>query len=88
VLTRNELDPAVHGAVRLVDVEGGEADVVADVALLAGYRQRLARMQDGWRQSLHGRGAGLLTVVVEDGLEGAIRGLVRGGLLVTTGGGR
>lgn len=88
VLTRSELDPAVHGAVRLVDVEGGEADVVADAALLAGYRQRLARLQDGWRQTLHGRGAGLLTVVVEDGLDGAIRGLVRGGLLITTGGGR
>ncbi len=51
VLTRQELDPAAHGAVRLVDVEGGESDVVADQTLIDGYRQRLARLQAGWRQS-------------------------------------
>jgi uncharacterized protein (DUF58 family) len=83
VLGRAELDPGLHGAIRLVDVEGGEADVVADAKLCDGYRERLARLQDSWRQSLHGRGCGLLTVVVEDGFDSAIRVLVRSGLLVT-----
>ncbi len=85
VLTRTELDPTVHGAVRLVDVEGGEADIVADRALLDGYRQRLARLQEGWRQALHGRGAGLVTVVAEDGFDTALRSLVRSGLVLPSG---
>lgn len=85
VLGRDELDPPVRGAVRLVDVEGGEADLIADDRVVAAYRGRLARLQDQWRQTLHGRGAGLLTAVAEDGLDAAVARLVRGGLLGATG---
>ena len=85
VLTRAEFDPALDGAVRLVDVEGGEADLIIDAGVVAGYRQRLARLQDSWQTALRGRGAGLLTVVVEDGLDAALRRLVRGGLLIASG---
>jgi uncharacterized protein (DUF58 family) len=87
VLTRAELDPPAMGAVRLVDVEGGEADLVADTAAVAGYRARLGRLQAAWQSALRGRGAGLLTIAVEDGFESAVRRLVRGGLLLATGGG-
>ncbi len=87
VLTRAELDPGEAGAVRLVDVEGGEADLVVDGAVLSGYRLRLARLQDGWRDALRGRGAGVVTITVEDGLEAAIRALVRSGLLSASTGG-
>jgi uncharacterized protein (DUF58 family) len=84
VLTRRELDPLAAGAVRLVDVEGGEADLVADAAAVAGYKQRLARLQAGWSSALHGRGAGVVTVVAEDGFDVAVRGLLRGGVVVGT----
>lgn len=86
VLTRQEMAPDARGAVRLVDVEGGEADLVADAAAVAGYRERLARLQAAWTAALSGRGAGLCTVAVEDGFDGAVRRLVRGGILVAQGG--
>lgn len=88
VLTRVELDPAELGAVRLVDVEGGEADLIADRRAVAGYRERLARLQAAWQAALGGRGAGLCTVAVEDGLDGAVRRLVRQGILIGTAGDR
>lgn len=82
VLTREELAPAEHGAVRLVDVEGGEADLVADAATVAGYRERLGRLQAAWSAALTGRGPPPCTVAVEDGFDAAVRRLVRGGILV------
>lgn len=85
VLTRAELAPAALGAVRLVDVEGGEADLVADATAVAGYRERLARLQAAWQAALHGRGAGLITVAAEDGVDAAVQRLVRAGLLAATG---
>lgn len=87
VLTRAELDPPEMGAVRLVDIEGGESDLVADAGAVAGYKARLSRLQAGWQSALRGRGAGLITVAVEDGFEAAVRRLVRCGLLLATGGG-
>ena len=77
---------SIKAALERAGVEGGEVDTVVDRSLLEGYRIRLARLHNGWRQGLHGRGAGLLTTVVEDGFEAAIRTLVRGGLLMPAGG--
>jgi uncharacterized protein (DUF58 family) len=86
VLTRRELAPDALGAVRLVDVEGGEADLIADDRAVAAYRERLARLQAGWGAALSGRGAGLCTLAVEDGFEVAVRRLVRHGILLAAGG--
>jgi len=47
LLSPQELDPALEGDLRLVDVETGEGvDVTVDLATLDGYRARLA----AWRQ--------------------------------------
>lgn len=86
VLTKSELAPSPLGAVRLVDVEGGEADLIADQRAIATYRERLARLQAGWATALSGRGAGLCTLAVEDGFDAAVRHLVRHGVLLATGG--
>lgn len=85
VLTRRELAPAPLGAVRLVDVEGGEADLIADEGAVATYRERLNRLQAGWTTALSGRGAGLCTVTVEDGFDNAVRRMVRHSMLIATG---
>lgn len=81
VLTAAEREPAATGAARLEDVEGGAADLVLDDATCAAYRARLARHQAGWQAALAGRGAGLVTCAAEDGLEGALRGLLAAGVL-------
>ncbi|MBI3745918.1 MAG: DUF58 domain-containing protein [Chloroflexi bacterium] len=48
VLSPQELDPALEGDLRLVDVESGEGiDVTVDLATLDGYRARLAAWRDG-----------------------------------------
>jgi len=48
VLSPQELDPALEGDLRLVDVESGEGiDVTVDLATLDGYRARLAAWQEG-----------------------------------------
>lgn len=86
VLTRAELAPSLRGAVRLIDVEGGEADLIADEGARTGYHQRLARLQSGWAAALAGRGPGLCTLVVEDGFSAAVRRLVRHGILLAAGG--
>lgn len=75
-----ELDPQPMGAVRLEDVEGGALDLVHDELACRRYRERFARHQEGWQGALQGRGAGLITCVVEDGLEVAARSLVDAGL--------
>ncbi len=49
LLSPQELDPALEGDLRLVDVESGEGiDVTVDLATLDGYKQRL----EGWRLGL------------------------------------
>jgi hypothetical protein len=70
--------------VRLTDVESGAADLVIDDSAAAGYRERLGRLDAAWRGALHGRGAGVIAVRSEDGLDGAVRALVRGGLALAT----
>lgn len=81
VLTRTERDPQALGPVRLVDVEGGMRDLVHDEALCHAYKERLARHQAGWQAALNGRGAGLIGCHVEDGPEGAVRQLLRHGVV-------
>ncbi len=79
-LLESELDPKPLGAVRLEDVEGGALDLVHDELACRRYRERFTRHQEGWQRALQGRGAGLVTCVVEDGLEAAARSLVGAGL--------
>lgn len=86
VLTRTELAPEPLGAVRLEDVEGGVVDLVHDHTAVAAYRDRLARHQAGWQAALAGRGAGVVTCVVEDGLDAAVDLLLRAGLLAVRAG--
>lgn len=81
VLTRAELAPEPVGAAHLEDVEGPAADLVVDAAACAAYRERLARHQAGWQAALAGRGAGLVTLLAEDGLDAAVRTLMRAGVV-------
>ena len=49
VLSPQELDPALEGDLRLVDVETGDGiDVTIDLATLDGYKARLATWRDGF----------------------------------------
>lgn len=49
VLSPQELDPALEGDLRLVDVETGDGiDVTVDLATLDGYKSRLAEWQAGF----------------------------------------
>jgi uncharacterized protein (DUF58 family) len=81
VLTAAERSPEPLGAARLEDLEGGAGDVLLDVATCDAYRERLARHQAGWQAALSGRGAGLVTCVVEDGFERALATLLQAGVL-------
>lgn len=81
VLTRTEGSPEAVGPVRLEDVEGGAGDVVLDEATCAAYRERLGRHQAGWQSALAGRGAGVVTCVVEDGIDAALTAMLQAGLL-------
>ena len=83
VLSREELIPPADGPGRLEDVEGGFTDLHRDATVIASYRERLARHQAGWASALAGRGAGVVTVAVEDGWRPAIRALLRAGLVTT-----
>jgi uncharacterized protein (DUF58 family) len=85
VLTREELAPRELGAVRLEDVEGGDADVVLDADTISAYRQRLSRHQAQWHAALAGRGSGCVTVCADDGFDAALRALVSAGVLATAG---
>jgi uncharacterized protein (DUF58 family) len=54
VLSPQELDPALEGDLRLVDVESGEGvDITADLATIDGYKARLA----AWQEELAGLSA-------------------------------
>jgi uncharacterized protein (DUF58 family) len=58
VLSPDELDPAMEGDVRLVDVETGDGiDVTVDLATLDDYRARLAAWQEGFADLAARRGA-------------------------------
>jgi uncharacterized protein (DUF58 family) len=58
VLSPEELDPALEGDVRLVDVETGDGlDVTIDLATLDDYRARLAAWQEGLAELAGRRGA-------------------------------
>jgi uncharacterized protein (DUF58 family) len=81
VLSALELEPQPLGAVRLEDVEGGARDLVHDEPTCRAYRERLARHQRGWQEALSGRGAGLITCRVEDGLRAAVDRLIAAGLI-------
>jgi uncharacterized protein (DUF58 family) len=52
VLSPDELDPAIEGDLRLVDVESGDAiDVTVDLATLDAYRTRLAAWKAGFAET-------------------------------------
>jgi uncharacterized protein (DUF58 family) len=81
VLDREERDPEPRGAVRLLDPEGGELDLVLDEEACAAYRTRFARQQDEWRAALSGRGAGLIVLPAEAGSGAAVRQLATAGIV-------
>jgi uncharacterized protein (DUF58 family) len=81
---RREIAPQPLGAVRLVDVEGGERDLIVDDAACAAYRERLARHQSGWDNALAGRGPGLVTCNADDEDGGLIHTLLRAGVVEAT----
>ena len=73
-VTRDELDPAVTGGRRLVDLESHEQlDLVITPAALDRYRERLSRLREGLDHAARGAGAVLLTATVDDGLESICR---------------
>jgi uncharacterized protein (DUF58 family) len=88
VLTRSEIAPTALGPVRLEDVEQASApiDIVHDDEVCASYRSRFARHQSEWQTALAGRGAGLVTCVVEDGFDAAVRALLDARVLEPRGG--
>lgn len=89
VLCRAELEPSPLGAVRLEDLEGGALDLIHDQSTCAAYRERFVRHQAQWQAALAGRGAGLVTCLVEDGFVGALPVLLRAGVIEpSTAGGR
>jgi uncharacterized protein (DUF58 family) len=58
ILSPDELDPALEGDVRLVDVETRDGiDVTLDLATLDDYKERLAAWQDGFADLAGKRGA-------------------------------
>jgi len=58
LLSPEELDPAIEGDVRLVDVETGDGlDVTIDLATLDDYKARLAAWQEGFAELAGRRGA-------------------------------
>jgi uncharacterized protein (DUF58 family) len=58
VLSPEELDPAMEGDVRLVDVETGDGlDVTVDLATIDDYKARLAAWQEGFAELAGKRGA-------------------------------
>ncbi len=86
VLLESERNPNYNGHVRLLDVEGGERNLLLDEQALAEYRSRFARLQAAWQQSLNGRGAGLIHCDAELDLSASIRDLLKAGI-VTPGAG-
>jgi hypothetical protein len=84
ILRREECTPTPLGAVRLIDIEGfggGAADIVHDEATCEKYRQRFMRHQGEWQAALSGRGAGLVTCIVEEGFDAALKRLLDRGLV-------
>jgi len=83
LLTDWEAAPTAIGGRHLVDVETGwELDLMVDEAAVAGYAERMTRMQHGLQMAGRRRMAGLVTATVDSGLRQACRTqLVRNGLL-------
>ncbi len=73
VLSPQELDPAIEGDLRLVDVETGEGvDVTADLATLDAYRDRLATWKDAFAQLAARRAATYVDLSTETPLNDLI----------------
>jgi uncharacterized protein (DUF58 family) len=84
VLSAEEIDPDIHGDLRLIDCEDGDvAEVTVSAALVARYKQTLAAFIESARQFCTRRGMVYLlarnTVPVEELVSGYLRtrGLVR-----------
>jgi len=66
VLAPEELDPALEGDLRLVDVESGEGvEVTVDLATLDGYKARLAAWRDGFADTAAKRRAAYVPLSTE-----------------------
>ncbi len=81
VLTQSEIQPQYSGGKRLEDVEGGFREIVIDDRMLDRYQQRFSRHQAAWQEALRGRGVGLITCVVEEGFQTALKNLLKAGVV-------
>lgn len=86
VLDPLELDSALRGDFRLLDVETGTGghslDLTADDSLLAAYRRELERFQSGLREFCARRGVDFISVSTATPLTETILTMLRAGLLV------
>lgn len=74
VLTSWEAAPPAEGGRKLVDVEtAAEADLILDRRTVAGYRERLARLQEGLALNCRRAHARFVTLVADKGLHALCR---------------
>lgn len=87
VLSEQELEPALDGALRLTDVETGAVrDLVLDAKVLAEYRGRLERLLEELAGAARAQGAAHALLRAEAGLEsGLAEGLVPAGIFAPRG---
>lgn len=79
---REEAEPGVEGARRLVDVEGrGELDLVIDDAAARDYRARFSRLRLGLSRAARRTGARFAHVVAGTAVREVARGLAMAGVL-------
>jgi hypothetical protein len=79
---REEAEPAVEGANRLVDVEGrGELDLLIDETAIHEYRARFSRLRLGLSRAARRAGARFAHVIAGTPIREVARGLTVAGLL-------
>lgn len=83
LLSPEELEPALHGDLRLIDREtGGSLDVSLDRGILRLYRQRLDDWREGIRTDCLRRGCAYLSIRTDDPWDKVVfTGLRRAGIL-------
>ena len=88
VLTRQDVDPAWSGDLRLIDRETrGQRELRLDAAAVQRYRVQLDRLREQWRAACRRAGIGLIELVAEELVAGwDLSDLSREGLLVWGGG--
>jgi uncharacterized protein (DUF58 family) len=73
ILTRDEIEFPVHGAVELADLESGRT-VFADGSLRSHYLARMGKFVDGWQERCARHGIDYTRVLTDAPLDRALRG--------------